>query len=93
MSEAASHGALLLAEDDVIFSAVLARALRRRGFAVVGAANAADALAAARTQRPPYAVIDLKLGADNGLALIPQLRAAVPDMRILLRDVFTGKAL
>jgi two-component system response regulator RegA len=29
-------------------------------------------------------VLDLKLGADNGLALIPQLLAAAPGARILL---------
>ena len=31
-----------------------------------------------------FAVLDLKLGADNGLALIPELKALRPGLRILL---------
>jgi two-component system response regulator RegA len=75
---------LLIAEDDAVFAGVLARALRSRGFGVHVAADADTALACAREQRPHYAVVDLKLGEDSGLALIPALRAAMPSMRILL---------
>jgi two-component system response regulator RegA len=46
--------------------------------------NAAQALAMARRENPTYAVVDLKLGTDSGLALIPQLLEAVPALRILL---------
>lgn len=75
---------LLLAEDDAVFARVMARALHARGFEVRVAADARAALADARAHRPGYAVVDLKLGADSGLALIPALRAVVPDMRVLL---------
>jgi len=77
-------GPLLLVDDDAVFAAVLARALGARGFSVTGASDGASALAIARAQEPPYAVLDLKLGAENGLALIPQLLAARPGLRILL---------
>ena len=33
---------------------------------------------------PRYGVLDLKLGEENGLRLIPELHALVPDMRVLL---------
>jgi two-component system response regulator RegA len=75
---------LLIAEDDAVFAGVLARALRSRGFDVHVAADADTALACARAQRPRYAVVDLKLGEDSGLALIPALRGEMPSMRILL---------
>lgn len=75
---------LLLAEDDAVFAKTLARALGRRGFAVAVAADANTALETAQAQHPRYAVVDLKLGVDNGLDLIPQLRQAVPGMKILL---------
>lgn len=75
---------LLLVEDDAVFARTLARALRGRGFDVLVAANAAQALGLARQHAPRHAVVDLKLGEDNGLALIPALHAGVPDMRILL---------
>ncbi|MGM3371872.1 DUF1367 family protein, partial [Escherichia coli] len=44
----------------------------------------ASALALARQQPPAFALIDLKLGSDSGLALIQPLRALRADMRILL---------
>jgi two-component system response regulator RegA len=81
---ATAMGRLLLVEDDAVFAGVMARALQRRGFDVAVAADAADALKCVRTQRPDYAVVDLKLGEDSGLALIPELHADVPSMRILL---------
>ncbi|HJU38386.1 MAG TPA: response regulator [Tahibacter sp.] len=77
-------GNLLLIDDDEVFTRVLARALTSRGFTVAVAHDAAGALALARREHPRHAVLDLKLGADNGLALIPQLLAAAPGVRILL---------
>ncbi|MFO1517139.1 MAG: response regulator transcription factor [Lysobacterales bacterium] len=75
---------LLLIDDDEAFARVMARALGSRGFRVNVAHDAASALAEARRDPPRYAVLDLKLGADNGLALIPQLTTAAPGVRILL---------
>ncbi len=84
MDASATRRGLLLAEDDAVFAHVMARALGARGFDVQVAANADAALASARGHRPAYAVVDLKLGEDSGLALIPALRAVVPDLRVLL---------
>lgn len=75
---------LLLADDDAVFVHVLGRALRSRGFEVASASDAAGALAAARQEHPGFVVLDLKLGSDNGLALIPELLVAAPGARILL---------
>ncbi|MEP6941122.1 MAG: response regulator transcription factor [Rudaea sp.] len=75
---------LLLIDDDAVFTRVLSRALGTRGFVVSVAHDAAEARALARSAQPHYAVLDLKLGADNGLALIPELREIVPGLRILL---------
>ncbi|HET7330016.1 response regulator transcription factor [Dyella sp.] len=75
---------LLIVDDDETFSHVLARALGSRGFAVETARDADSAIVTARRQRPSSCVLDLKLGENNGLRLIPDLKAIVPDMRILL---------
>jgi two-component system, response regulator RegA len=75
---------VLLIDDDEVFVRVLARALGARGFAVGTAGTRAHALAAAREQRPDYAVLDLKLGEESGLALIPELLDLHPELRILL---------
>jgi two-component system response regulator RegA len=86
------HGTLLLVEDDAVFSSVMGRALRRRGFEVVVAAGVDAALAQARQTAPRYAVVDLKLGGDNGLELIPVLRRGWPGMRILLMTCYASIA-
>jgi two-component system response regulator RegA len=81
---ATDMGRVLLVEDDAVFASAMARALRARGFAVAVAGGAAGALECVREQPPRFAIVDLKLGEDSGLALIPELHAAVPSMRILL---------
>ena len=75
---------VLLIDDDEVFTRVLARALGARGFEVGVAANRADALAGARANPPDHAVLDLKLGEESGLALIPELLEIRPELRILL---------
>jgi two-component system response regulator RegA len=80
---------VLVVDDDERFAVTLAAALARRGYVVHVAHDAAGALAVARTKEPDAAVVDLKLGADDGLALIEPLRRAHPKMRIV---VLTGYA-
>jgi len=80
---------VLVVDDDERFAVTLAAALARRGYVAHVAHDAASALATARTKEPDAAVVDLKLGADDGLALIEPLRSAHPKMRIV---VLTGYA-
>ena len=82
---------VLLIDDDAAFATVLARALERRGQPCRHAADGATAL---RLAGEPLAgiVLDLKLGADNGLALIEPLRALQPDVPILLLTGFASIA-
>jgi two-component system, response regulator RegA len=74
---------ILVVDDDAVFADTLARALRRRGHQVVVAGDGEAALA---EQPLPFhaAVLDLRLGTDSGLRLLPLLKAAHPDIRILL---------
>lgn len=87
--EADAARGVLVVDDDERFALTLATALARRGYAAHVAHNAAAALATARTTQPEAAVVDLKLGADDGLKLIEPLRRAHPRMRIV---VLTGYA-
>lgn len=86
---AESPRSVLVVDDDERFAATLATALARRGHRAHVAHDAASALAAAASRDPDAAVVDLKLGADDGLALIEPLRRAHPRMRIV---VLTGYA-
>ena len=80
---------VLVIDDDERFAVTLAAALARRGYVAHVAHNAASALATTQSQRPDAALVDLKLGADDGLALIEPLRRLQPRMRIV---VLTGYA-
>lgn len=80
---------LLLVDDDEVFRRVLGRALERRGYSVLAAENAEAAMARVREHRPAYAVVDLKLGDESGLDLVPDLKATVPAMVVV---VLTGYA-
>jgi two-component system, response regulator RegA len=75
---------LLIVDDDDTFVRVLTRALTSRGFDVISARHADEARALTRRHQPRHCVLDLKLGEENGLRLIPELHELVPDMRILL---------
>ncbi len=73
---------ILVVDDDPVFAEALALALRRRGHAVAIAHDGDAALAADGDF--DAAVLDLRLAADSGLRLIAPLRAARPELRILL---------
>lgn len=84
MNTTGARQSVLLVDDDATFASVLARALTARGFDVATAHDGTSALAALRRDAPEHVVLDLRLGGENGLALIPQLLAIRPGLRILL---------
>ncbi|GFZ94993.1 response regulator transcription factor [Dyella caseinilytica] len=84
LNQASSTRPLLIVDDDATFVRVLSRALTSRGFEVITASRADEARALSRRHQPRHCVLDLKLGEENGLRLIPELHELVPDMRILL---------
>ena len=80
---------LLLIDDDAAFLATYQRALQRRGHQVHTASCGREALAAclADAGRPAPLdgiVLDLRLGQENGLQLIDQIRQWQPSIPLLL---------
>jgi two-component system response regulator RegA len=80
---------VLVVDDDRRFAITLATGLARRGYVAHVAHDAGAALTTAETHKPSAAIVDLKLGDGDGLALIEPLRRAHPQMRIV---VLTGHA-
>jgi DNA-binding NarL/FixJ family response regulator len=80
---------ILLIEDHAVVRAGLRLLIQSRpDLVVVGeAANHADALAVAAREQPDIILLDLDLGAENGLDLLPGLRAVASQARVL---VLTG---
>ena len=66
---------LLIVDDDERFRARLMRAFRDRGLEVRGAADYDEALAAAHTESPELALVDLRLPGRSGLELVRELKA------------------
>jgi len=80
---------VLVVDDDVRFAETLARALERRGWAASVAHTIDAALAAARASAVDAAIVDLRLGDEDGLELIKPLHALRERIRIV---VLTGYA-
>lgn len=87
---------MLLIDDDAAFCTVLARRLQREGIPCDIAHDATSALrlldASPLDARPQRILLDLRLGADNGLALIQALRERCPNARIVLATGYASIA-
>lgn len=75
---------LLLLDDDAAFRTRLARALESRGFEVNAVATVAEAVDAAKTKPPAYAVLDLRLEDGSGLTAVEALSKSRPDCRVVM---------
>ena len=80
-------GTVLVADDDDVLRGQLCRSLTRRGWTAMPAPGVAEAMELARTHHPTHAVVDLRLGQENGLQLVRELLALNPAMVVV---VFTG---
>ena len=83
---------LLIIEDDVNLASTLARRFTKQGFTCSLAHNAEQALQKTTTFEASHFLVDLKLGDDNGLALIKPLREQFPSARIVLLTGFASIA-
>jgi two-component system, NarL family, nitrate/nitrite response regulator NarL len=77
---------VMLIEDHAMVRAGLRMLIEgRRGLVVVGeATNQADALALAAREQPDIILLDLDLGAENGLDLLPDLLATASQARVVI---------
>ena len=80
----ASRGKALLIDDETAILRTFRYCLEDAGFVVATAQNGSQA--EARLEQEVYDVcfLDLSLGDESGLALLPRLRAAAPWMRIVV---------
>ncbi len=78
---------VLVVDDDVRLRAHLARAFEGRGCWVRAAASAEEAIELAADESPELAVVDLRIGSDDGLAVVRDLLRIDPATRVI---VLTG---
>ena len=75
---------ILLVEDDEIFAQVIGRALVHRDYAITHAKDSEHARDLMTKRQYNYAILDLNLGRETSLKLIPLLKASHQDIRILM---------
>ena len=76
---------VLIVDDQPGFRAVARELLMHRGYVVAGEAGCgASAVEAAARLQPHAILLDLRLGADDGLAVAQALKAVTPRAAILL---------
>lgn len=75
---------ILIVDDDANIRKTMAYCLAKEGHTVIAVSNAADGLDEARRHGFDLAFVDLKLGEDDGMQLLPELLAASPWMKIVV---------
>lgn len=75
---------LLLIEDEQSFADILLRRLSHYGYKCVHGISNAQGLELALQHSPTHLILDLKVGSQNSLQILPQLRTQLPDSRIIL---------
>ena len=82
----------LLIDDDLTLLEVMGRAFARRGHHCTLATDPGSALSGLAGSGATHAVLDLRLGNENGLKLIPALLQANPALRIVVLTGFASIA-
>lgn len=75
---------ILLVDDDEIFRHRLLKAFKHRRYEAYDAGNLKDAIALFSQHKIDQVVLDLRLGSESGLDLIPKLLELNPKARILI---------
>jgi two-component system, response regulator RegA len=79
---------LLIVEDEQAYLRRLMQAMQFRGFDVSGTRSVSDAIRLIRNKPPSFAVVELRLGRDNGLSVIAELSRRHPTARAVVITAF-----
>lgn len=81
---------ILIVDDELNIRKTLAIGLEAEGHRVTAVSNAPDALAEASRRSFDLAFVDLRLGTDDGLDLIPGLLAAAPGLKVIVITAYAS---
>jgi DNA-binding response OmpR family regulator len=82
--------AILIVDDDVEMAALLREAFTREGFRTVVEFSGRAAIVAATCEPFDVVVLDKEIPDLNGLDLLRELRARLPDVRLVFLTAFGG---
>ena len=75
---------LLIVDDDNPFRERLARAMEKKGFKVSQAEGVKKGIDAVKTNKPAFAVVDLRLSDGSGLEIVKEIQNSNADSRIVM---------
>lgn len=76
---------LIIEDEEIVREGVSLLVENQPGFRVVGLASAIkDAITIAKKEQPDVALLDIKLGDDDGIDCVSELQAASPKTRVLI---------
>ncbi|OGD17664.1 MAG: sigma-54-dependent Fis family transcriptional regulator [Candidatus Aminicenantes bacterium RBG_16_63_14] len=81
---------ILVVDDEANIRRTLTVCLETEGHHVVGVSNAADAIGEAARRSFDLAFIDLRLGTDDGLDLIPALQGKSPGLKVIVITAYAS---
>jgi NtrC-family two-component system response regulator AlgB len=81
---------ILIVDDEVNIRKTLSICLETEGHKVIAVSNFQDALAEASRRSFELAFVDLRLGMEDGLDLIPPLLAAAPWLKIIVITAYAS---
>jgi NtrC-family two-component system response regulator AlgB len=81
---------ILVVDDEANIRRTISVCLETEGHHVVGVSNVADAIAEAARRSFDLAFVDLRLGMDDGLDLIPALHAKSPWLKIIVITAYAS---
>ena len=85
----AARGSVLVVDDELNFVILLDRVLSKRGYRVMTAANAEEALALVDKQVAfDVAIIDIRMGPMDGLALLVELKRELPELKVIMLTAY-----
>lgn len=85
-----THLSVLIVDDEANIRKTLTVCLESRGHRVTAVSNAKDAQAEADRQVFDLSFVDLRLGTENGLDLIPSLLGACPWIKIVVITAYAS---
>ncbi len=80
---------VIIVDDDKDFAESLSEILEDKKYIVKTASNKSDAITYTKKFKPDIAILDIKIGRDNGISLISELRKIIPDILCIM---LTGHA-
>ena len=87
MNPTTGMSSILVVDEDASIRDVVSKYLSRQGYSVICAATAAEALEAITQGSVPCMLLDLNVGGQGGIALIPQVHRLDGDVAIIMMSV------